>query len=307
MRLISYINNQKCLEWGLNLQQGALFDLLNQSSSWADPIYIDGKVFYWVSKNKICSEIPLAYSKKDTVYRALKVLVEKGLILYVKHEGKDCIVLTSKGKEWNSELNPTLGNKSESSGNDSEINPKNLGNKSDTRKNIRENSEINPTYNNTNINTSSSGSSNNLPENAHQQIIDKWNASGFVQIKAIVSGSQREKLLKARIKEFSLEQVLEAIDIANQSEFLKGGGSKGWVMDFTWFLRPNNFIKVYENKYANRPVAEGVNHATHSSNPNRKLSAVERVRIANERARAQRAAQNSGARANLGVYEPNVR
>ncbi|OYQ79066.1 hypothetical protein B9T12_04640 [Wohlfahrtiimonas chitiniclastica] len=153
----------------------------------------------------------------------------------------------------------------------------------------------------------SSGSSNNLPENAHQQIIDKWNASGFVQIKAIVSGSQREKLLKARIKEFSLEQVLEAIDIANQSEFLKGGGSKGWVMDFTWFLRPNNFIKVYENKYANRPVAEGVNHATHSSNPNRKLSAFERVRIANERARAQRAAQNSGTRTNLGVYEPNVR
>ncbi|MBS7818999.1 helix-turn-helix domain-containing protein [Wohlfahrtiimonas chitiniclastica] len=154
----------------------------------------------------------------------------------------------------------------------------------------------------------SSGSSNNLPENAHQQIIDKWNASGFVQIKAIVSGSQREKLLKARIKEFSLEQVLEAIDIANQSEFLKGGGSKGWVMDFTWFLRPNNFIKVYEGKYANRLSAtQGDNHATYPNYPARKLSAVERVRIANERARAQRAAQNSGTRTNLGVYEPNVR
>ncbi len=154
----------------------------------------------------------------------------------------------------------------------------------------------------------SSGSSNTLPEDAHQQIIDKWNASGFVQIKAIVSGSQREKLLKARIKEFSLEQVLEAIDIANQSEFLKGGGSKGWVMDFTWFLRPNNFIKVYEGKYANRLSAtQGDNHATYPNYPARKLSAFERVRIANERARAQRAAQNSGTRTNLGVYEPNVR
>lgn len=152
----------------------------------------------------------------------------------------------------------------------------------------------------------SSGSSS-AAENIHQQIIDKWNASGFVQIKAIVSGSQREKLLKARIKEFSLEQVLEAIEIANQSDFLKGGGDKGWVMDFTWFLRPNNFIKVYENKYANRPVAEGVNHATYPSNPNRKLSAVERVRLANERARAQRAAQNSGARTDLGIYESDLR
>ncbi|OYQ72309.1 helix-turn-helix domain-containing protein [Wohlfahrtiimonas sp. G9077] len=149
----------------------------------------------------------------------------------------------------------------------------------------------------------SSGSSNTLPENAYQQIIEKWNAAGFTPIKAITPGSQRDKLLKARIKEFTLEKVLEAIDIASQSSFLKGGGDKGWVMDFTWFVRPNKFILVYENKYADR----GVNHATHSSNPNRKLSAVERVRIANERARAQRAAQNSGTRTNLGVYEPNVR
>lgn len=140
----------------------------------------------------------------------------------------------------------------------------------------------------------SSGSSN-TDENIYQQIIDKWNAAGFTPIKAITPGSQRDKLLKARIKEFTLEKVLEAIEIASQSNFLKGGGDKGWVMDFTWFVRPNKFIQVYENKYANRPVAEGVNHATHSSNPNRKLSAVERVRAANERARAQRAAQNPSA------------
>ncbi len=30
MRITSFINNSKCIEWDLNMQQGALFDLLNQ-------------------------------------------------------------------------------------------------------------------------------------------------------------------------------------------------------------------------------------------------------------------------------------
>lgn len=117
------------------MQQGALFDLLNQLHTWAEPIIIDGEMYYWASKQMICNEIPLAYNKVDTVYRALKTLSEKGLINYKKYGDKDCISLTQKGKEWNSEINPALGNKSEQ-----------------TRIEIRESSEINPTYKNTNIN-----------------------------------------------------------------------------------------------------------------------------------------------------------
>lgn len=135
MRITSFINNSKCIEWDLTMQQGALFDLLNQLHTWAEPVAIDGEIYYWASKQMICNEIPLAYNKVDTVYRALKILREKGLINYKKYGEKDCISLTAKGKEWNSEINPTLGNKSEQ-----------------TRIEIRETSEINPTYKNTNIN-----------------------------------------------------------------------------------------------------------------------------------------------------------
>lgn len=117
------------------MQQGALFDLLNQLHAWAEPISIDGEVYYWASRQMICNQIPLAYNKVDTVYRALKTLSKKGLINYKKHGEKDCISLTAKGKEWNSEINPTLGNESEQ-----------------TRIEIRDNSEVNPTYKNININ-----------------------------------------------------------------------------------------------------------------------------------------------------------
>lgn len=147
MRFSSYINNQRCLEWGLNANQGALFDLLNQSAAWAKEIVIDGVVYYWVSRNEVIKELPLFYSKPDTVYRHFVALKEKGLIEYLKINGKDLIRLTAKGKMWNefnSDFNP----------NNSEIDPNNapqLGNKSEkTRISIRKNSDLNPTNNNTN-------------------------------------------------------------------------------------------------------------------------------------------------------------
>ena len=150
MRFSTYINNQKALEWGLNANQAALFDLLNQAVSWAEEIIVDGVVYYWVSRNKVLEELPLFYKTSDTVYRHFSDLDEKGLIIYLKqgkHGDKDLIRLTEKGKSWNefkpeqirdnSEINPSLGDE--------------LGNKSEiTRKQIRDNSEINPTNNNTN-------------------------------------------------------------------------------------------------------------------------------------------------------------
>ena len=152
-----HINAVKCQDWGLNLNQGALFDLLNQASSWAKPVVIDSEVYYWISRNMIIDEIPLAYSKPDTVYRAFKDLSEKGLIVHVKQGQKDLIRLTEKGKEWNaknSEINPNVGNKSDilpkTDQKNSEINPtfsQKLGNKSEK---TAKNSDLNPTDHNTN-------------------------------------------------------------------------------------------------------------------------------------------------------------
>ena len=104
MRFSTYINNQKAIEWGLNANQAALFDLLNQASSWAEEIIVDGVVYYWVSRNKVLEELPLFYKTSDTVYRHFSELDEKGLIIYLKqgkHGDKDLIRLTEKGKSWN--------------------------------------------------------------------------------------------------------------------------------------------------------------------------------------------------------------
>lgn len=87
--------------WELSLNHAFLFCIINDLSSWADEVIIEGKVFYFASRNMIMKEIPTAYSKSDTVYRALMTLKEKGLIDYYKMGRKDLIRLTNKGKQWN--------------------------------------------------------------------------------------------------------------------------------------------------------------------------------------------------------------
>lgn len=149
MRYTHSINAVKCLEWDINLAQGALIDLINQASSWAKPHVIDDEVYYWISRNKVIDEIPVAYSKADTVYRSIKSLAEKGIINHIKSGKRDLINLTEKGKSWNVKGtdigDAKLGNKSELA-EKSEINPSKLGNKSE---NTPKNSEISPTDKNT--------------------------------------------------------------------------------------------------------------------------------------------------------------
>lgn len=150
MRYTHSINAVKCLEWDITLSEGALMDLINQASSWAEPSMVDGKIYYWMSRNKVIDEIPVAYKKADTVYRAFKTLASKGLISYIKDGRRDLVAFTEKGKTWNVKGtdigDAKLGNKSELAEN-SEINPSKLGNKSEK---TPKNSEINPTDKNTN-------------------------------------------------------------------------------------------------------------------------------------------------------------
>lgn len=150
MRFTHSINAVKCLEWDITLNEGALMDLINQAHSWAEPSMVDGKIYYWMSRNKVIDEIPVAYRKADTVYRAFKTLASKGLISYIKDGRRDLVALTEKGKTWNVKGtdigNAKLGNKSELA-QDSEINPSKLGNKSEKQ---AENTDLNPTDKNTN-------------------------------------------------------------------------------------------------------------------------------------------------------------
>ena len=89
---------------------------------------------------------------------------------------------------------------------------------------------------------------------AIEDIVQYWNSTlgkyGIAQIKKISSQTSRYKMLVRRIEDYGVDEVKSAIDNIENSDFLKG--NNGWMITFDWFVKPNNFIKVYENNYANK-------------------------------------------------------
>lgn len=90
------------------------------------------------------------------------------------------------------------------------------------------------------------------PTEAIGRIIAEWNSLsrfGIKEITKVTKGSQRQIWLYARLKQYSEDDFIKAIDNVRQSGFLQGKNRKGWTITFDWFLRPNNFPKVLEGNY----------------------------------------------------------
>lgn len=65
----------------------------------------------------------------------------------------------------------------------------------------------------------------------------------------------RKRAIKARLKDYGLEEIKRAFSLAGQSDFLKG--SSGWQASFDWLMKPANMTKVLEGNYTNRASPAG--------------------------------------------------
>ena len=133
-----------------NIQQVLIFDLLVKCSEWAESETIDGNTYYWVSRSKVCEELPVLQLKEDRVYRYFKQLHALGVIDYVKESKKDLILITQKGLEYfnysvKKTKNDEISVKKPSATQNSVKKSKKLG------KNTEKNSVKIPTDNNTSI------------------------------------------------------------------------------------------------------------------------------------------------------------
>lgn len=93
-----------------------------------------------------------------------------------------------------------------------------------------------------------------------RRVISEWNSLQNYGIKAVSrinSGSKRYSSLCARIQEYSVEDVLTAIEKIKNSDFLQGKNKNGWTITFDWFVLPSNFPKVLEGQYDNTSPKNG--------------------------------------------------
>ena len=107
--------------------------------------------------------------------------------------------------------------------------------------------------NNTSINNTNNNISKDiLSSNKLLPVIEAWNKLSLSKLVAIKPNTNRYKMLKARINEFGIEKVIEAVESINNSDFLKGQNDRSWVITFDWLIKPNNFTKVLEGNYLNK-------------------------------------------------------
>lgn len=72
----------------------------------------------------------------------------------------------------------------------------------------------------------------------------------LVEVKVLTD--TRKGYINERWKEHGMEGIRKMLTKAGESDFLKGENDSGWVADFSWIMRPENFAKVLEGKYDKR-------------------------------------------------------
>lgn len=89
-----------------------------------------------------------------------------------------------------------------------------------------------------------------------RQVFDAWQSLGIQKLRQVPSASTKMgQMLRARIKDYGIGSVLEAVEIVRGSDFLMGRATD-FQITFDWFVRPNNFLKIVNGNYDNREKKE---------------------------------------------------
>lgn len=85
-----------------------------------------------------------------------------------------------------------------------------------------------------------------------QRVIGEWNMLPIEsKVQRMSADSTRAKSLRARIREYGVDKVIEAVRMVYNSDFLLGRKTD-FQITFDWFVKPNNFAKVVSGNYNNR-------------------------------------------------------
>ena len=118
------------------------------------------------------------------------------------------------------------------------------------------------------INTSMSFSDENdpeevlIPEEVEDLDINKREKNSYIDIvtlynqicvslpKVVKITKKRKKAINARLKNYTIEEIKRAFELAEESDFMKGSNNRNWIADFDWMiLHDGNLAKVLELKY----------------------------------------------------------
>ena len=86
----------------------------------------------------------------------------------------------------------------------------------------------------------------------YQLVADMFNDICISFPKVTKLSDSRKRAIRARLRQYSMDDLKRAFEIAEQSNFLKGENNKNWSANFDWLMKDNNLAKVLDGNYANR-------------------------------------------------------
>ena len=131
--------------------------------------------------------------------------------------------------------------------------------------------------NNTSINNTSLLLNNNN-NNIHvknefsrvcEEIKNKWIKIAYefdLSGKQLKITNNRKRAINNLLKEYSAEEVLQAMEKVHTSSFLQGNNKTGWQISFDWFTNKSNFLKVLEGNYDDKENISNSKKEKKSSN-----------------------------------------
>lgn len=93
---------------------------------------------------------------------------------------------------------------------------------------------------------------------------------------------KRKRVINNLLKEYSAEEVLQAMKKVHTSSFLQGNNKTGWQISFDWFINKSNFLKVLEGNYDDKVNSEIKNNNTHANQKPRASAKTERPKVTAE-------------------------
>ncbi|WP_314293288.1 helix-turn-helix domain-containing protein [Leptotrichia massiliensis] len=90
------------------------------------------------------------------------------------------------------------------------------------------------------------------------EIAQEYDLSG----KQLKIDDKRKKAIKNLFKEYSVEELLQAIDKIHISKFMQGDNKNKWQVTFDWLIKKANLLKVLEGNYDDKINIETKNNTS---------------------------------------------
>ena len=86
----------------------------------------------------------------------------------------------------------------------------------------------------------------------YQEIVDMYHSIclSYPRIKSL--SESRKKAIKARLKQYTIDDIREVFQKAEASDFMKGKNDTNWSANFDWMMKDANMAKILDGNYDNR-------------------------------------------------------